>query len=340
MDIVLSIIIPVYNVEKYIERCIRSLEKQDIHPETYEIIVINDGSPDNSREVVLQMMSEFSNVILIDQENKGVSMARNAGIERAKGRYILFVDPDDYVGQNVFAKPIAIANERNLKVVYLGFSFLDQQGETTINVFNQNLQGLICNGRECYFLARGDGLPDPDRSWSILFDRCFLKNYNLLFLSNVPYLEDGEFIMRVLCIADRCGFYSDQFYMRTTRLGSATNSNLLYSEKSIDGFIRASINLRQFKEEHSELNHSSFLNHGIAKFTLLCIQASASIGSVSLLAATLRKLKSNDLLLLELSGVHSIYQRYASIYNISPYLYFLFHTIKTTWTKLMAMIRI
>ena len=89
----LSIIIPIYNVAPYVERCIRSLEDQDIPKDDYEIICINDGSPDNCREIVEQLQQEFSNIILINQENQGVSMARNNGIDLSEGKYLLFVDP-------------------------------------------------------------------------------------------------------------------------------------------------------------------------------------------------------------------------------------------------------
>lgn len=81
----LSIIIPMYNVENYVERCIMSLENQDISKADYEIICINDGSPDDSRGVIVRLQEKFSNIVLIDQENRGVSNARNNGINAARG---------------------------------------------------------------------------------------------------------------------------------------------------------------------------------------------------------------------------------------------------------------
>ena len=78
----LSIIIPMYNVAPYVERCIRSLEDQDIPRNEYELICINDGSPDNCREIVEQLQLEFSNIVLINQINQGVSVARNNGIDK------------------------------------------------------------------------------------------------------------------------------------------------------------------------------------------------------------------------------------------------------------------
>ena len=98
----LSIIVPAYKVDAYIEKCISSLEDQDIPKEEYEIIVINDGSPDRCSEIVEGLQKEFSNIILINQENQGVSMARNNGIKIAQGEFIMPVDPDDYVIPNSF----------------------------------------------------------------------------------------------------------------------------------------------------------------------------------------------------------------------------------------------
>ena len=97
---ILSIIIPVYNVEKYVEKCIRSCENQDIPKENYEVIVVNDGSPDGSLAIVERLANEFSNIKVINQENKGLSMARNTGLEAAKGEYVWFVDSDDWIEEN------------------------------------------------------------------------------------------------------------------------------------------------------------------------------------------------------------------------------------------------
>ena len=82
----LSVIIPIYKVEPYIERCLRSLLNQDLSKEDYEIICVNDGSPDNCREIVKRLQKEFENIILIDQENQGVSIARNKGADEEIGR--------------------------------------------------------------------------------------------------------------------------------------------------------------------------------------------------------------------------------------------------------------
>ena len=96
----LSIIIPVYNVEKYIEVCIESLYKQNISEDEFEVILINDGSTDNSLSILQRFEIQHTNITVISQRNQGLSVTRNNGIKAAKGEYILFVDSDDLIIKN------------------------------------------------------------------------------------------------------------------------------------------------------------------------------------------------------------------------------------------------
>ena len=91
----LSIIIPVYNVEKFITRCLHSCVSQNLSINEFEIVVVNDGTRDNSMKFVSQFAEEYSNISIINQENKGLSAARNRGLSVAKGDYVWFVDSDE-----------------------------------------------------------------------------------------------------------------------------------------------------------------------------------------------------------------------------------------------------
>lgn len=95
----LTIIIPVYNVEKYVGRCIESCLKQDLSPKEYEILVVNDGSKDGSIDIVRRYARENENIRIIEQENAGLSAARNHGIKEARGEYLWFVDSDDDINR-------------------------------------------------------------------------------------------------------------------------------------------------------------------------------------------------------------------------------------------------
>ncbi len=97
---ILSIVVPVYNVEKYIGRCLESLLNQDLPSEDFEIVAIDDGSPDKSSNIIEEYQKEYSNIRLIHKPNGGLSSARNRGIDEAKGKYIMFVDSDDFIAEN------------------------------------------------------------------------------------------------------------------------------------------------------------------------------------------------------------------------------------------------
>ena len=96
----LSVIIPVYNVAPYIAKCLESIYFQDVDKGDYEIIIVNDGSTDNSLSIVKKTIVNWENVKLIDQSNGGLSCARNSGLDCAIGDYVWFVDSDDWIESN------------------------------------------------------------------------------------------------------------------------------------------------------------------------------------------------------------------------------------------------
>lgn len=325
----LSVILPMYNVEPYLERCIRSLENQDIPQQDYEIICVNDGSPDNCKQVVLDLKKEFNNIVLIDQENQGVSRARNNAIDIAMGEYLLFVDPDDYVDKHSFKRILTNANHHSAQVSFLGFTFLEKDGSVRKTIFNSKHSHVVYEGTKAYYLARGDGQTDPDRMWAILYNTEFINHHKLRFLSNVPFLEDGEFIARIMFLAERCVFDGNSFYQRTTRPGSATNSRLFNSEKAINGFILAANNLREFKKEQESMNKdTSFLNRPIAKFVVLCVSSSIGLKELGRVFKTVRLLKENDFKVLSLKGCDKRFKILGQFYNISPYFLYAYLTVE------------
>ena len=96
----LSIIVPIFNVELYLAKCLDSLVIQDIQKHEYEIIIINDGSTDSSKDIIKSYLKKYSNIRYIVQENQGLGGARNTGILNACGKYLMFVDSDDYIEKN------------------------------------------------------------------------------------------------------------------------------------------------------------------------------------------------------------------------------------------------
>lgn len=321
----LSIIIPMYNVESYIERCLRSLENQDIPKEDYEIICINDGSPDDSRGVVIRIQSEYDNIILIDQVNQGVSLARNKGIDMATGKYILFIDPDDYVDPNSFSRILRTADEKQVQVCFLGFVILYKNGGIDKVVIDDKNKRKVFPGTEAYFISRGKGITDPDRMVGVLFDNKFINHYNLTYLPDVPYLEDGEFIARILCLAERCIVDDEDFYFRTIRSGSATNSRLFNSKSAINGFIKAAVNLRDFRNSMAlNPDQKEFMNQPVVKFIILSISSTVRTNNIRMFFYVYSNLKANNFEDLDLRGCNPMYSKLGSIYNKSIFLLYLY----------------
>ncbi len=122
-----SVIVPVYNNEKYVEKCVRSLMEQT-HREL-EIILINDGSKDHSGEILEQMAAADERIKYICQDNAGVAVARNRGLDAASGEYLTFVDGDDYVSPDYIEKFLACVKEKGADLVICGISFVDETGK-------------------------------------------------------------------------------------------------------------------------------------------------------------------------------------------------------------------
>ena len=322
-----------YNIEPYVERCLRSLEDQDIPKTDYEIICINDGSPDNSREIVMKMQKEFDNIILIDQENQGVSRARNIGIDKASGKYIIFIDPDDYVDSNSFRRILNNIDKQKAQVSFLGFTFLNENGTIRKQIFNKKLTSQIYLGTDTYFLARYDEKTDPDRMVAVIFETKFIKDNNLRYLPDVPYLEDGEFISRILCLAERCIFDGYSFYQRTTRPASATNSTLFLAERANKGFLLAARNLKKFQQEKN-LNERQkiFLNQPICKFVILVIDSARKPFVLRKIEEKRKILNESGLGKLHLRSVDKEFTRLGFFYNLSVYL-LIFYLVCTNITN-------
>ena len=123
----LSIIIPVYNAEKYLDKCLDSILNQDTKYK-YEVICINDGSSDNSLSILNEYKSKYSNIKVISQENKGISVTRNVGIENASGKYLGFIDNDDYVNKDYIERLLSIAYKEKADIVKCNFvNFTDNK---------------------------------------------------------------------------------------------------------------------------------------------------------------------------------------------------------------------
>ncbi len=335
----LSIIIPAYKVEDHIEKCIRSLETQNLPHSDYEIIVTNDGSPDKSREIVEKLQQEFSNILLVNQENQGVSMARNAALAIAKGNYIMPIDPDDYVLPNTLSASLEKAERQDLDVLYLGFEIFDANGLSIWHTDYSQQQSQIYNGVEGYFASRGKSVRDPDRSWAILYKNSLLNHYQIRYPKSVPFLEDGCFLVKVFSVAKRVGFDNCKFHQRTTSIGSATVTGVYFSDRAITGYLNAALDIKKFASEQTlSPKQIGLTNHGIVNFVLLSLFPLVSFNSLGRLFQTVQKVKSLGFSKLPIEGVVFPYHRYACNFNFSPF-YFILIIFKENAIKKLRLIK-
>lgn len=214
-----SIIIPIYNVEKYLKTCIDSVLTQDF--EDYEIILVNDASPDNSGKICDDYAQKHSQVKVIHKENGGVSDARNFGIKEAKGDYILFLDGDDYwKGNNILSDLALIINNENPDLIIHGKTFVFNDGTCREYPMNSSLQSNDFINDYQNLVKRGTYNPAP---WNKVIRRSLIIENNIQFPKEIRYHEDVSWNFDIAQQIKTYAIYPNPFYQyRYGRDGSAT----------------------------------------------------------------------------------------------------------------------
>lgn len=206
----ISVIVPVYNAEKYLDRCLTSLISQT-HKEL-EIILVNDGSADTSAELCRNWCGKDARIKLIHQENQGVSAARNLGLENASGNYIVFVDADDWIKPLMLEKQLKCLKKEHSDIVLSGFCEVD--GEKSDNgadkqqkIENSEYSEKTVDSRTYAgeYLLRGN-----NRCWSVLFKREAIGQVR--FIKGLTIGEDLLFMIDILPQIRRISVLEDQDY--------------------------------------------------------------------------------------------------------------------------------
>lgn len=230
----LSIVVPMYNSEAFLPKCLDSLLHQDISFEQYEIILVNDGSPDGSLGLAEEYASRFANIIVLSQENKGTSGARNTGMRHASGKYICFVDPDDYILENSFRRIIDRMEEGFLDVLRFGYTEVDEQYRPTKSCKHPeepDYSSQVMDG--CSFMAERLGV--ACYVWTYLFRTSLLKDRELFFPEGV-YFDDTPWLPKVLVSAQRVDSIDFKRYCYLIRSNSLVQSVSKESiQRKIDG---------------------------------------------------------------------------------------------------------
>lgn len=201
----LSIIVPVYNVEPYIRKCIESIEDQDIPKEAYEVIVVDDGTPDRSIAIVEALQPFYPNIRIVHKPNGGLSSARNFGLDFARGDYVWFIDSDDYIESNVLKTLLDKAYGEKLDS--LCFNNQDIYVETGRIVRNRTLKPAgVVSGLE---YLRDYSISTV--AWSHIAKREIYQRHKLRFTIGI-YHEDYEFVLLLYAFCERMSFLDRYLY--------------------------------------------------------------------------------------------------------------------------------
>lgn len=219
-----SLIIPVYNAEKTLERCVNSIVKQSFSD--YELILVDDGSSDKSFEMCVKYEREYNNIRALSKKNGGASSARNAGIEAAQGDYILFADSDDYVSDNYFSEICGAELPGGLAV----FSYSKKSKK---NISDKKIPGLLTDENADFFSKTKTLILSRliNELFSKIFDRELIEKNALRFDERMPVAEDFNFCLAYLMKCKDVSVKSTPVYIY-----DATNANSLVRKKK-DGLI-------------------------------------------------------------------------------------------------------
>jgi len=247
-EILLTYIIPVYNTERYVLRCLHSIVNQQLWPDDYEILVVDDGSTDGSRAVVEAFARDNRQVKLLTQENAGVSAARNLAMDKARGRYVMFVDSDDRLEDGAVHRLVQRALDDDLDVLSFNYCCEDALGNVLPHARQDNYETTPV-GKGCDFLVHHSMTPYV---WRFLIKRDYLQQAGWHFDTSLIVCEDGALIARFLLNAPRMAHDDTVAYCYVNRSDSAMHNpdpghlrRRVFSQ--VDAAVSIDVAARQFE---------------------------------------------------------------------------------------------
>lgn len=225
MTDLISIIIPVYNGEKYIDRCLKRIEEQSY--ESYEVLIIDDGSKDNTKNICSNYVKNNNKFHYFYKDNSGVSDSRNFGFGKAKGKWITFIDADDYISKNYL---LELANniKKDTDLVCSNYYISKENGtsECPIKVEKELDKDIfidmVLNDE---YVAKNNNYiyKAPRNVWSKLYKKDILIKNNILFKKNIKLFEDGIFQLEYLKYTNKVSITNKPIYYYYINEGSATH---------------------------------------------------------------------------------------------------------------------
>jgi len=218
----ISIIVPIYNVESYLRKCIDSILNQTF--EDFEVILVNDGSTDKSGSICDEYAGMHKDKVRVihKQNSEGAGAPRNAGIEASQGQYLLFVDGDDYIAPNTIDKTYKAILLHDVDIVVFGMNIITEKGEFIKTYMDKRPYNVVLNAKD-----RPDMLLIDASSWNKLYKRKLFVQKGIRFPEKVWY-DDVATIPKLCTAAESIVFINEAFYHYLVRYNSITrNSNIL-----------------------------------------------------------------------------------------------------------------
>lgn len=265
-----SIIVPIYNAEKYLKRCLNTIINQTY--KNIEIILINDGSKDNSLNILKEYQNNDSRIIIIDKNNTGVSDSRNYGINKASGEYVAFVDSDDWLELDMIEQMIKVINEKKVDIVRCNYFRNYEDGTQKIGEkYNYNIKGKILDQKEIKekVLTRILSGEIPGYMWTLLIKKNILNKLKPLNMK-LAMMEDTIFYIDLLLNIENMYIYDKALYHYFYNQNSASQSiknyirnykNLLLVNKIENKMLEEKeINNKKIKEIYNT-THAHFIEN-------------------------------------------------------------------------------
>ena len=269
---ILSFIIPLYNSAKWLPKCLYSVLNQDIPEHEVEIICVNDGSPDNSAEIAREIAKEHPCIIVINQENQGPSGARNTGMRAATGKYLCFVDPDDFVEPNVYGGLIRQMEDEQLDMLRFNYQVVNENYEVIPKhpfEYKFDYTPQFMTGTQ--FLA--ERLDIACNIWRYIYRRNIIVDNNIwCFVGD--YYDDTPWLPLVLMKAERMNICDTIVYDYMERSDSLVNAKSPKAvQRQIDGnFLLLEIlqdELKTINDQGVQQWYGMMIAHSVASLLTL-----------------------------------------------------------------------
>lgn len=292
-----SVIVPIYNAGKYLEECINSIVKQTY--DNLQIILVNDGSRDNSWKICQQLQKSDNRISITSQPNSGVSVARNTGLDLANGKWIMFVDPDDILDKNIVSDLLDEVNsDRDIIIsTCYGFDTYSKKRAhffTEDREFKKDKEDLYLQLLDLPYGQTGEIFTAIGVPWGKLYRRSFLDKFGLKFDSKLRRMQDNIFNMYAFYYAREIKYVDKPlYYYRLENINTFWKRNILNYEKIFKPVIKARYReLNDLKLYSNSEIFQAYINE--SAITFINILNSKILNGENVRVQDINKLKSED----------------------------------------------